>query len=155
LVAGREGFAQIDATGRWSGTFHGLLPALMPDDADARLDAVEELPVVEVGPFTGRDLLGDRSLVAVELPGHMSGHLGLLMTTGRGQVLLVGDAAWSARAIREDTPPARFVVRGSDDPAALVTTLHLLHELAAEHPDLTMLPSHCEEAAEAWRAAGG
>ncbi len=155
IVAGGAGFAQISTTGRWRGGRHGLLPALLPEDAGARFSAVEDLPAVGVGPFVGRDLLGDRSVVAVELPGHLPGHLGLLVTTAHGQLLLVGDAAWSSRAIREDTPPARVVARGLHDPAALVSTLHQLHVLAAAHPDVRMLPSHCEEAAEGWRRASG
>jgi glyoxylase-like metal-dependent hydrolase (beta-lactamase superfamily II) len=155
VSASREGLRQMATTGRWSGTRLGLLPALLPDDVNARFDPVDDLPPVPVGPFTGRDLLGDGKLLAVELPGHLAGHLGLLLTTDRGPVLLAGDAAWSLRAIREDTPPARVVVRGLHDPDALLETLHRLHELALARPELTMLPSHCPEAAEGWHGAGG
>jgi glyoxylase-like metal-dependent hydrolase (beta-lactamase superfamily II) len=154
ITASRAGLQQAATTGRWSGVPHGLLPALLPDDVEARFAAVDDLPAEELGPFTARDVLGDRSLLAVELPGHMTGHLGLLLTTARGQVLLVGDAAWSLRAIREDTPPSSIVVRASHHGDALVDTLHHLHEIAIARPGLTMLPSHCREAAEGWGHAG-
>ncbi|MCW2759643.1 MAG: hypothetical protein JWO46_3389 [Nocardioidaceae bacterium] len=152
ISAGRAGLAQIQGSSGLAATRHGLVPALLPDDVDERFDAVEDLPGVGIGPFMGRDLLGDQSLVAVELPGHMPGHLGLLLTTDRGQVLLAGDAAWSTRAIRDDTPPSRLAGPALHDAAGTAATLHRLHDLAEAHPDVTLLPSHCVEAADAWNA---
>ena len=53
---------------------------------------IDGFPSVAASGLQAWDLLGDRSLLAVDLPGHMPGHLGLLFTSGGRQVLLVGDA---------------------------------------------------------------
>lgn len=154
IVAGAAGVVQIRSTGRLAGVTRGLLPGLLPDDAVERLDAAEDLPLVAlVGlgatvHLVGRDLLGDRSIVLIDLPGHLPGHLGVLVTTTAGrQVLLAGDAAWSSRAVTENRPPARVALARFDSPATALTTLTALHQLSAADHDLLVVPTHCEAAA--------
>ncbi|MBM9460903.1 MBL fold metallo-hydrolase [Nocardioides sp. zg-536] len=158
VLAGGAGLAQVRRLGRIGALRHGLLPGLLPEDVAARFRAVEELPGVDlaVSPTgTGWDLLGDRSLLVVPLPGHMPGHLGLLLTATDGrQVLLAGDAAWSTRAITEPAPPSRLVGAGFDDWTAALGTLGHLHRLHRAHPELLVLPAHCDEAAAAWSGSG-
>ncbi|HYF59053.1 MAG TPA: N-acyl homoserine lactonase family protein [Burkholderiaceae bacterium] len=57
------------------------------------------------------DVFGDGSVVALPTPGHTPGHQSLRVTTGSGRVLvLVGDAAYTARHVDEDMlPPAAAV----------------------------------------------
>lgn len=136
---------------------NAILPALFPEDLRDRFDPVEGFPTVPL-PDTGltaRDLLGDRSLLAVDLPGHMPGHLGLLFTTGGRQVLLAGDAAWTTRSFQELKPPTRLAKGIMHDWDGLVRTLGALHDLDAAHDDLTILPAHCPEGAAAWHASAG
>ncbi|WP_109508100.1 MBL fold metallo-hydrolase [Nocardioides speluncae] len=157
ISAGRAGLEQVTSLRGISAVRHGLLPAMLPEDVKSRFDAVEERTAVSVDGLTGWDLVGDRSLVAVDLPGHMPGHIGLLLTVadgphGGGQVLLAGDAAWSSRAIRDLQPPARPVAAMFDDPGAARSTLSSLHRLDADHADLTILPAHCVEAFREWNA---
>ena len=45
------------------------------------------------------DLLGDGSIRLVSTPGHSPGHLSVLLRAATGPVLVVGDAAYTCRAI--------------------------------------------------------
>lgn len=160
VLAGWAGGAQALRASGVAALRHGLLPAVLPDDLRERLRAVEDRALVTLGAgagpgMVGRDLLGDRSLVAVDLPGHMPGHLGLAMTTTDGRrVLLAGDAAWRSRAIAERRPPSRLALGAFDDPARARATLDDLHEVRRADPGLTILPAHCPEAAATWHGPG-
>ena len=129
---------------------HGFLPGLVPDDFAARAQFAERqtrraLPP-ECAPFTeGFDLLGDGSLLAVELPGHAAGQLGIFLREASGTLtFLLADGAWSRRAIRGNIPPARFAGLLGDW-RQLVGTLAALHELHRRNPDVRLIPSHCPE----------
>lgn len=158
ISAGRAGLDQVTSLSGLSAVRHGLLPAVLPEDVKSRFDAVEDQTAVTLDGLHGWDLIGDRSLIAVDLPGHMPGHLGLLLTVadgpnGGGQVLLAGDAAWSSKAIRNFQPPPRPVASMWDDARAAQTTLRSLQRIDTDHADLTILPAHCVEAARDWNGA--
>lgn len=153
IYCARAGLSQVRAVGRFAGVRKGLLPDLVPPDAEARAVFFEDRPrralPPELLPFkTGADLLDDGSLLAVELPGHCVGHWGLAV---RGEDdrwrLFVGDAAWSRRAIRENRPPPRLTtdLLGQTDPYR--RTLADLHALHARGTDTVLAPSHCSETA--------
>lgn len=151
ISAGRAGLDQIISLRGLSAVRHGLLPAMLPENLTSRFEPVEDAATVTFDGLTGWDLVGDRSLIAVDLPGHMPGHLGLLLTTtDRGQVLLAGDAAWSSRAIRDFQPPPRPVAAMWDDARTAQATLRSLQRIDADHTDLTILPAHCVEAFRNW-----
>lgn len=149
------GLADLARGGRLSLTRRGLLPALLPADLGARARLFEDRPAVPLPadalPFeTGRDLLGDGSLLAVPLPGHSPGHHGLLLADeGHGWHFLVGDAAWSLAAIRDNRPPPRITTALLGDTASTRDTLFRLHRLHARNPDLRLTPCHCAERAAA------
>ena len=100
-------------------------------------------------PFeSGADILGDRSLLAVPLPGHCVGHWGLLMRDGDGRgTFLVGDAAWSSAAVRDNVPPPRITTALLGDTRSYRDTLHGLHLLATRNSEILLAPSHCPEIA--------
>lgn len=153
FVAGAAGVEHALSITGINAVRHAILPALFPDDLRDRFDPVEGFARVTL-PDTGLaawDLLGDRSLLAVDLPGHMPGHLGLLFTTGGRQALLAGDAAWTTRSFRDLKPPSRLAKGIMHDWDATVRTLGALHDLDAAHDDLTILPAHCPEAFDTWR----
>lgn len=147
IVAGAAGAAQVTRLSGINALRHGLLPAMLPDGTRDRIDAVEDLPAT---PY-GRDLLGDGSLLVVDLPGHMPGHVGLLLTADDGrQVLLAGDAAWFTRSVTDLAPPSRLAGIAFDDWTAAMGTLGRLHALHRARPDLLVLPAHCAEGAATW-----
>jgi glyoxylase-like metal-dependent hydrolase (beta-lactamase superfamily II) len=144
------------ARGRlWSTTAHGVLPATLPGDYPARRVDPTTMPMVETGlPGLpdGYDVVGDGSIVAVPLPGHSPGHLGLWLPATQGPpVLLVGDAVWLRATLTGDLPP-RQVIATMHDPDAYVRTVTSLGQLAEARPDILVVPSHCQETVIATRA---
>jgi glyoxylase-like metal-dependent hydrolase (beta-lactamase superfamily II) len=116
-------------------------------------DSLRDRPVTEYdldGPpvltFTrSHDLFGDNSVILVDLSGHTPGSVGVLAHTGRGWILIAGDAAWHTLQIDK-------VRQKSSYPGALVDvdrdkafrTLHRLH--LARHA-VTIIPTHDHQAA--------
>ncbi len=137
-----------------------VLPGLLPGDIEERLQFFEAAPrrplPAGLAPLChGADLFGDASLLAVPLPGHGVGHHGLSFTGADGRsVLLVGDAAWSMTAIRQNRPPPRLTCALMGDGAAYRQTLGHLHTLLGRNGDVVMVPCHCRDTAtlRAWRA---
>lgn len=142
---------------RWQALRRGCLPALLPSDFAQRLALVEERPVVDLGPTwapfrTGFDLVGDRSLLGIPLPGHSPAQLGVLLrTTADRLVLLAADACWSARAWREDRMPSIVARPLFADWPAYRRTIGGLREVAGRHADLAIIPSHCAETLASFR----
>ena len=95
------------------------------------------------GPFAHTlDLLGDGSVRLVSTPGHTAGHLSVLVTGHGGPpVLLVGDAAYTLRSIRE-----RILPLLTDDDGAALASLDQLRAFMDAEPDAVVVPSHDPEA---------
>jgi glyoxylase-like metal-dependent hydrolase (beta-lactamase superfamily II) len=155
IACSRQGLAAARAGGAARALMGGVLRALIPADLDARVVFFEDRPrtalPAALRPFEeGADLLGDGSLLAVELPGHCPGHWGL---AARGQDdalhLLAGDAAWSSRAIRENRPPPGLTTAFLGRTAPYRETLAGLHRLACDAPEVVITPTHCAERAAA------
>ena len=83
------------------------------------------------------DLLGDGSVRLVSTPGHSPGHLSVLLRTAAGPVLVVGDAAYTRRAIAEGHDQ---IARA--DPAAYRTSLESLRRWMTTNPAAPMICSH-------------
>lgn len=153
----RAGLTQLRRSGRIGRLRKGLLAALVPPEVDAQARFFEDAPATALpsafAPFAeGRDILGDGSLLAVELPGHCAGHWGLALTTTQGQpVLLAADAVWSGRSITERRPPPRLTTALLGDTRRYRETLDLLSAAAAGNRELAILPSHCAASARAFR----
>lgn len=87
-----------------------------PAPAGGVRSAVLDRPVTRVdldGPAvltfpSSHDLMGDGSIVLVDLAGHTPGSIGILLHTVEGWVLLVGDAAWHWRQVEEIRQKAAF-----------------------------------------------
>ncbi|RZM37612.1 MAG: MBL fold metallo-hydrolase [Sphingomonas sp.] len=146
------GLRDLRARSRFGSARRGLLPALVPDRIDHAAFFEDATPVALPAAFQpfdrGADLLGDASLLAVELPGHCPGHWGLALRLEDDRyTLLVGDAAWSLTAIERNMPPPGLVARLLGDAAVQRSTLAALHRLHGGRPDTLLLPSHCSIAA--------
>jgi glyoxylase-like metal-dependent hydrolase (beta-lactamase superfamily II) len=138
-------------------SLHGLaalsrawLPGLIPTDFSERAApvamAVPRSLTPEYAPFTtGFDLLGDESLLAVELPGHATGQMGVFARDESGSsYFFVADAAWLARSISANRPPHQLANFIFPDPGAYRKTLADLHQFYANRPEVRLIPSHCE-----------
>jgi glyoxylase-like metal-dependent hydrolase (beta-lactamase superfamily II) len=129
-----------------------FMPGLMPGDFDERSVPINisqpmNLPA-EYAPFLmGYDLLGDESVIAVELPGHALGQMGLFVRAENDKLIFfVADAAWLKRAIVENRPPHKITNLLFADGQTYRDTLSELHSYHSQHPDVQIIPSHCEEA---------
>lgn len=162
IACSRRGLEAACAGGSTRALMGGVLRALIPPDIDDRVIFFEDRPRTALpsafAPFEeGADLLGDGSLLAIELPGHCPGHWGLAARgADDGLQLLAGDAAWSSLAIRENRPPPALTTGLLGQTRPYRETLARLHRLARDTPDVTITPTHCaERAAEIAAAALG
>lgn len=153
LFCARAGLDDARRPGRLARVRRGILDGLMPPDIDARARFFEDMARVSPGPDMApfedaADLFGDGSMLAIPLPGHCPGHWGLQV---RGEDnrnhFLIGDAAWSRGAIRDNAPPPRLTTGLLGETTVYRQTLNDLHRLWVRRPDLVLTPSHCPEAA--------
>jgi len=136
----------------------GLLPGLLPTDLTARSTLADDLPrcpLPDLAPFeTGYDLLGDGSLLGIDVSGHAPGQLGLFFTAQGGQpIFLVADACWTRYAfinLEFPWPPVRLITHNM---AQYRSQIRRLHALAVARPDLLLVPSHCQESIDLAMAA--
>ncbi|MFM6854879.1 MAG: MBL fold metallo-hydrolase [Sphingopyxis sp.] len=153
IYCARAGLDDIGRRNRFGATRRGLLPALLPADLADRARFFEDAPrhplPRDAAPFEhGADILGDGSLLAVELPGHCPGHWGLALRDAKwGLHMLVADAAWSMDAIRQNRPPPALATAFLGNTARARSTLDALHRLATRNPDIRLTPCHCPERA--------
>lgn len=149
----RAGHDDLRGRSRLGGTRRGLLANLLPGDLAERTAYFEDAGRTSLPgdflPFTdGADILGDGSLLAVELPGHCPGHWGLALRDVQwGYHFLVADAAWSSQAIRENRPPPAISTAWLGNTARARDTLTQLHSLHVRNPELRLSPCHCPERA--------
>lgn len=155
FLCSEEGYAALKPLKGLAALTKGFLPGLLPEDFSARIEAFEKRPRVNLSgrldPFTsGFDLFGDGTLIAVPLPGHAEGHYGLLVEAESGPVFLVGDACWTTKSFAEVRLPAAVAQVIFSDRKAYAQTLRGLHALSQARPELTIVPSHCQERWEAF-----
>ena len=145
FVLAREEWAAAHGTG--AGTKGFVAHHLPPEDRVTLLDfGADGEPH---GPFASTiDLLGDGRVRLVSTPGHTPGHLSLLLTTpGDRQALLVGDAAYTLRNVREQRLP---LLTASDGRSR--RSLRELAAFAEREPGAVLVPSHDPDA---WGELGG
>lgn len=88
------------------------------------------------------DLLGDWTIRLIWTPGHTAGHLSvLLLPDGARRVLLIGDAAYTLRAVREGILP----MLTADDEASM-RSLGEIAAFAEREPNAILVPSHDPDA---------
>jgi glyoxylase-like metal-dependent hydrolase (beta-lactamase superfamily II) len=130
---------------------HAFMRGLIPNDFDERSHEVAMdrsiLLSNEYMPFKkGYDLLGDQSIIGVELPGHAYGQMGIFARDENGELFFfVADAAWLKKSIVENRPPHPIANLLFPEPKAYRETLGNLHTYHLTHPDTHVIPSHCDE----------
>lgn len=156
VALSRKGWRDLQARSRLGALRVGLVPALLGARDEATLHWFEDSPTrVLEDPLSdfgvAHDLFDDGSVRLIELPGHAAGHYGLCFDDARGPVFLVGDAAWSTQAIRDNVPPPGVVTDWLGDTPVYRRTLAKLHTLHGADPRIRIVPSHCRE----WRSRAG
>ncbi len=129
---------------------HGFIPRLLPEDFTARILPLEDYPLLELSkdyePFTtGYDLYGDRSVIAVWLPGHACGQFGLMIKNTKQSYFLISDAAWLTQSYQELRFPHPVTKLLFNNAAQNQQTLTKIHQFSKLHPQITIVPSHCAE----------
>lgn len=154
IFCSRFGAAEVARPGRFARVRRGVLASLAPPDMDRRAVFFEDLPFTSAGadmaPFEiGADLFDDGSLIAINLPGHCPGHWGLAVRDEDGRrTFMIGDAAWSRGAVRDNVPPPKFTTSLLGDTKVYRETLLALNHLHRNNSEIVLLPSHCPEAAQ-------
>ncbi|WP_340022952.1 MBL fold metallo-hydrolase [Paenibacillus sp. FSL K6-1096] len=151
----QKSYDAVSGLGPVRATKAGFLPGLLPEDFSLRSLPVDQAsakcPLPEGLPFTeAYDLLGDGSLLAVELSGHAAGMIGLFVSTAMHDYLLCADTVWSSRAFRENRrphPAAGIIMSSRAEYRLNFERLCRIHE---ELPALRIVPSHCREALALW-----
>lgn len=141
--------AERDLARRPRSALNGYVGAHLPAEARMRLVDLDS-DGTPLPPFSGGaiDVLGDGSMRLVSTPGHTRGHCSVLLRGAGGRdVLLVGDAAYTLRSIRDGRLPA---FTASDRLAT--RTLHELKAFADAAPDTLLVPTHDPTA---WWALAG
>lgn len=129
-----------------AGFIEGLLPDAFAEIAQPIERESMRISFSDDIPFSGgRDIFGDGSLIAISLPGHAAGQIGLLLSTANARVLLCADAAWSSRALRENRPPHPIAGIVMSDRTAYRETFDRLRKWQVADPELILVPSHCKE----------
>lgn len=138
----------------------GFIPRLLPDDFLLRVIFVDEQPTVglseEYYPFTiGHDIFRDGSLLAIDLPGHAIGQMGLLLSTpDNGKFFLIADACCFSKSYREYRPSHPITRIIHSDYKSYQKTLFNLHQLYQNNSEIKIIPSHCSEVREQIQARG-
>jgi glyoxylase-like metal-dependent hydrolase (beta-lactamase superfamily II) len=155
----KSGYSALRSQGRWRGLLKGGLSSLLPPDIEQRVRFAESSrplrlpePWCELGE--GYDLFDDGSVTGVPLPGHASGHMGLIIRdTDDRQVMLAADACWSLTALRDMKLPSSWVRPMMHDWRCYRSTFETLHEVCRRHPEIVILPSHCETSLSNYQSA--
>lgn len=156
IFCAKAGLINIKSQSRLSGTTHGLISNLLPDDITKRSEFFEDFQRISLSknftPFEyGVDILGDKSLIAVELKGHCAGHFGLIMNIkNQKPVFFIGDAAWSIEAVMKNIPPPRITTDLLSNTKIYRKTLSNLNSLYKNNDEIEIIPSHCEATQNKW-----
>jgi len=158
LLYKREAYDAVKNLGTFASVKAAYLPGLLPDDFAERSLLVEDTPTAELPegfPFSkGYDLFGDGSMIAVDVPGHAAGQIGVFLSTHESGYFLCADTVWSSRAFRERRKPNAAAGLIMSDRRQYDDSFDKLCRLHQEYPDIRIVPSHCREALQLYSGEG-
>lgn len=146
-----RGYEAVRHLGRLGAVRAGFLSGLLPGDFThrARVLVDQDFRVGQYGFHDfdmACDLFGDGQVLAVDLPGHAIGQIGLLVRAGNSErYFLVADACWGEYAYREQRPPSALVRAIFANWNDYKTTLSKIHTLSRQEPELKIVPCHCDQ----------
>ncbi|MBI2785744.1 MAG: MBL fold metallo-hydrolase [Legionella longbeachae] len=124
----------------------GFLPGLLPKDFYERLTLLTNEVVLPSSllPFTqGFDLFNDGQLIAIALPGHAKGQIGLYFKSVQ-ETFLVADSCWHQEAFKECILPSNLTYLIHDNKEAYQNTIKNLHQLFKNNHKMDIIPAHCQ-----------
>ncbi|MEO1238298.1 MAG: MBL fold metallo-hydrolase [Pseudomonadota bacterium] len=123
VIASGKAYRRIAANSQLRNIRHGVFPELLPSDLATRLRPVETCKTKLAPPFsTAWDLFGDSSILAIPLPGHADGQIGLLFPNLAPPLLYAADAQWLIDALSPGKRPGAPSCWIADDAGALAST---------------------------------
>lgn len=146
----QSGWRAVKDLSQWGGVRAGFLRGLLPADFTSRAfeitDEAMRPEITDCPEFPlGFDVCGDQSVIAVDLPGHVVGQIGLLVRANGGdRYFLVADACWCQEGYQEMKPPASLAKLIFADWRQYVTTLRSLHNVSRAQPEIQIVPCHCD-----------
>ena len=152
LIYFQEAYAVAEENRTRQAMLSRFMPDLLPDDFLTRSrtrSATRSRPIpYQFMPFThGWDIFEDGSLLAVHLPGHAYGQMGLFVQTAEGLVFLCADACWHSRNYREPVRPHPTANLLKNEAKVYRNILERIQEFHRRNPTVPIYPSHCPEVA--------
>lgn len=150
IVTFRKGYDDIKNSSKFRALLKGCLLDMLPEDFNRRVRFIDENSPEELsnrGDFHNGFTVfpNDHSLIAVDLTGHAIGQFGVFITLKSGKVLfLCADAVWSSKAYEKLVYPHVIANLLIADKRAYIHHIQRLHSLMHTHPDIEILPTHCQ-----------
>ncbi|NMH86538.1 MBL fold metallo-hydrolase [Flavivirga algicola] len=150
LHASKKAIKQLNRIPKVLGFTKGILKDLLPKDYMERTSVIEtsiKTNIPELGEVY--DLFGDGHLIAVPLPGHAAGQMGLVISTKKQTYFLIADACWLKETYQKGTLPnpiVRLFFHSWKDFKNSLTRLRKYHE---KYPETIIIPTHCSETTDA------
>lgn len=123
------------------GVWSGYVRRQLPDPSRVRTIDFDTHPSEPHPPFERSiDLFGDGSVRLLSTSGHTKGHMSVLVRLSDREALLIGDAVYALRNIREDVLPWRTI-----DDAVYRHSMGELRVYIEQNPGALVIPTHDEE----------
>ncbi len=148
FVYARSAYDAVKDLRGWKALHRCFLPDLLPNDFSARSRPFDDrepanCPTELTGFPNGYDILGDGSLIAIALPGHAQGQMGLYIPQcHQGPHFLIADSVWRLSTITANAMPHRLARVIIEDYPAFLDTVHRLQSLHHHHPSVRLIPTH-------------
>lgn len=125
----------------------GILKDLHPKHLEERTQTIEDIsePISDAILGTKYDLFGDNSIMAVPLPGHAAGQIGLLLETAKQPYFLIADACWLKKSYEDlilPNPIVKLFFHSWSDYKKSLNNVHNYHKANSE---TIIVPTHCSE----------
>ena len=141
FICHNEAYQNIETKKGFSALKEGFLPDLLPDDFNKRLVFIKNrIESNKFKPFNYYyDIFDDNSIIAFDLSGHARGQIGILVE----DKFFISDACWHSKSYKDNLPPPLWVRLLLGDNKEYLKTLDKLHQFYQYHPDIKIIPSHC------------
>lgn len=107
ILCSRKAWQAYTGNSTTRNAMKGIFGNLLPDDMQERIGFFEDFSSVAAPNAIGDgwDIGEDGTVLAIDLPGHLEGHVGLCFPKRATPLLYATDTQWLIKAILEDRPP--------------------------------------------------